>query len=159
MKVIAIDPGYERLGIAIIERIKKEKEILLYSDCFTTNLKDKFEERLFQIGNEIERIIKEYKPNTLASEQLYFNTNQKTAMRVSEVKGVINYLSKKYDLQSFEYTPLQIKNAVTGYGRSTKKQMAKMIPHLIEIQKEIKLDDEYDAIAIGLTYLASERVI
>ncbi|HEC32633.1 MAG TPA: crossover junction endodeoxyribonuclease RuvC [Candidatus Kaiserbacteria bacterium] len=159
MKVIAIDPGYERLGIAVIERIKKEKEILLYSDCFTTDIKDKFEERLFQIGNEIERIIKKYNPNTLASEQLYFNTNQKTAMRVSEVKGVINYLSKKHNLFLFEYSPLQIKNAVTGYGRSTKEQIEKMIPHLIEIQKEIKLDDEYDAIAIGLTCLASERAI
>ena len=78
-------------------------------------------------------------------------------MHVAEVRGVINYLSKKNNLKLFEYSPLQIKNAVSGYGRSTKEQVAKMVPHLIEIKKEIKFDDEYDAIAIGLTCLASER--
>lgn len=159
MKVLAIDPGYERLGVAIIEKSKKGKEVLLYSNCFRTDSKDVFEKRLFQIGNEIERIIKKYNPDTLASEQLYFNTNQKTAMRVSEIKGVINYLSKKHNLLLFEYSPLQIKNAVSGYGRSTKEQVAKMVQHLIEIKKEIKFDDEYDAIAIGLTCLASERIV
>lgn len=157
MKVLAIDPGYERLGIAVIEKPKNGKEFLLYSDCFRTNPKDAFEERLLQIGDETERVIKEYAPDSLAIEQLYFNTNQKTVMHVAEVRGVINYLSKKNNLKLFEYSPLQIKNAVSGYGRSTKEQVAKMVPHLIEIKKEIKLDDEYDAIAIGLTCLASER--
>jgi crossover junction endodeoxyribonuclease RuvC len=158
MKVIAIDPGYERLGVAIVEKPKAGKEILLYSDCFRTNPKDAFEERLLQIGTEVERIIKKYSPDVLAIEQLFFNTNQKTAMNVAEVIGVINYICRKNNLMSFRYSPLQIKNAVSGYGRSTKEQVAKMVPHLIEIKKEIKFDDEYDAIAIGLTCLASERV-
>ncbi|MFC1730957.1 crossover junction endodeoxyribonuclease RuvC [candidate division KSB1 bacterium] len=156
MKVLAIDPGYERLGVAVVEKPEVGKEVLLYSDCFRTSSKDDFKERLFQIGAEVERVIKEYSPDALAIEQLFFNTNQKTVMYVAEVIGAINYICKKNNLLTFEYTPLQIKNAVSGYGRSTKEQVAKMVPQLIEIRKEIKLDDEYDAIAIGLTCLASE---
>jgi len=159
MKVLAIDPGYERLGIAVMEKPPKGKEVLLYSDCFRTSSEDIFEERLLQIGVEVERVIKKYSPDALAIEQLFFNTNQKTAMYVAKVIGAINYISKKNDLLTFEYTPLQIKNAVSGYGRSTKEQVAKMVPQLIDIQKEIELDDEYDAIAIGLTCLASERLV
>ena len=159
MVILAIDPGYERLGVAVVEKPKAGKELLLYSDCFRTNSEDEFEERLLQIGNEVERIIKEYSPDALAIEQLFFNTNQKTVMYVAEVIGVINYICKRNSLLTFKYTPLQIKNAVSGYGRSTKEQVAKMVPQLVEIHKEIKLDDEYDAIAIGLTCLASERSI
>ena len=158
MRVLAIDPGYERVGIAVVEKPQKGKESLVYSDCFQTSAKEAFENRLLEIGSEVERLIIEYSPQALAIEQLFFNTNQKTAMNVAEVRGALIYICKKYGLLSFQYTPLQIKNAVSGYGRSTKKQVAKMVPQLIEIQKEIKFDDEYDAIAIGLTCLASERL-
>ena len=157
MRILAIDPGYERMGVAVVEKNNSKKDELVYSECFRTSVKDEFNDSLLEIGNEIERLIKEYSPNALAIEQLYFNTNQKTAINVAKVLGVITYVCKKYSLTSFEYSPLQIKNAVTGYGKSTKKQIAKMVPQLIDIRKEIKLDDEYDAIAIGLTCLASER--
>ncbi len=157
MLVLAIDPGYERIGIAVIEKDAKWKDILIYSDCFKTDSKDKFENRLLQVGEEIARLIEEYSPDALAIEKLFFNTNQKTAMNVAEVRGALIYIGKASKLTLFEYTPLQIKNAVTGYGRSTKEQIAKMVPNLIKINKEIEYDDEYDAIAIGLTCLASER--
>jgi len=154
MKVLAIDPGYERLGVAVVEKTKKGKDILLYSDCFRTDPKDIFEERLLQIGNEVERIIKRHHPHALAIEQLYFNTNQKTAMNVAEARGVICFICRKHNLVLFEYTPLQIKNAVSGYGRSTKEQIAKMIPHLVEIQKKIQFDDEYD---LALHFLRAQE--
>ncbi len=157
MRVLAIDPGYERVGIAVIEKTNKQKDTLIYSDCFKTDPKDKFEDRLLQVGKEIERLVKKYSLNSLSIEKLFFNTNQKTAMNVAEVRGAIIYICKKNKLNIFEYTPLQIKNAVTGYGRSTKEQISKMVPNLIEIQKIIKIDDEYDAIAIGITCLASEH--
>ena len=157
-RVLAIDPGYERLGIAIIEKnANEQKDLLLYSDCFNTSAQKSFQERLLCIGEEIERVIHTYTPHVLATEQLYFTNNQKTALKVAEVRGVISYLSQKHHLVLFEYGPSQIKQAVSGYGKSTKDQVAKMVSHLITIEKPITVDDEYDAIAIGLTCFASER--
>ncbi len=155
MKIISIDPGYGRVGIAILEKENSSnKEILLYSDCFQTDAKDSFENRLKYIGEEIQKLIKKYEPKILAIESLFFNTNQKTALLVSEAKGMIKYIALQNKLDVFEYTPLQIKIAVTGYGRSNKEQVTLMTKKLIEIKKETKYDDEYDAIAVGLTYFA-----
>ncbi|MFH0846259.1 MAG: crossover junction endodeoxyribonuclease RuvC [Patescibacteria group bacterium] len=154
MKIISIDPGYERLGIAIIEKESGQKEELLYSACFQTCGKDCFEDRLNEIGREIEKIITEYKPQALIIESLFFNNNQKTALKVSEAKGIIKYCALSKNIPVYEFTPLQIKTAITGYGRSDKKQITTMLPNLINIKKEVKYDDEYDAIAVGLTYFA-----
>src|SRR5579864_7945969 len=163
MKILAIDPGYERLGIAVLEKVPKSKpfdktqgrEKVLYSDCFKTSSKIPFKERLLLIGQEVERIIKEYKPEVLSIETLYFTNNQKTAMQVSEARGVVIYEAARSGLQISEHTPLQIKIAVTGHGRSDKDQVISMIGRLVIIEKKIRHDDEYDAIAIGLTYLAT----
>lgn len=154
MRILSIDPGYERLGLAIVEKKEKQKEKLVYSDCFKTDSKDPFNKRLKEIGEEIERIIEKYKPEALAIESLFFNSNQKTALNVSEVKGIIKYIALKNKLEIKEFTPLQIKIACTGYGRSTKDQITTIVCNLISINKEIKHDDEYDAIAIALTYFA-----
>lgn len=157
MKIISIDPGYERVGIAIIEKEDGQKEKLVYSDCFKTSAKLPLTERLFLIGQEVDEIIKKYKPEALAIETLFFTSNQKTVMGVSEARGVIMYQALLNQIPVFEYTPLQIKIAVTGYGRGDKKQVTEMVTRLIKIEKEIKHDDEYDAIAVGLTHLASHR--
>lgn len=154
MRIIAIDPGYERVGIAVIEKTPKAKEQLLYSDCFKTPAKLPFYERLVLIGNEIERLIKEFSPTVIAVETLFFASNQKTAMQVSEARGVIIYTAKKLGLDVFEYSPLQIKMAITGDGRSDKRNIIFMVPKLIKIEKEIQHDDEYDAVAVGLTCFA-----
>lgn len=153
-RVLAIDPGFERLGIAILEKDK-----LIYSDCFKTSPKDDFYTRLKQIGEEIERIIKEFEPTALAIETLFFKNNQKTAMHVAETRGVVAYEASKKGLSVFEFTPLQIKIAVTGYGRSDKDQVTFMVPKLIKINKKIEHDDEFDAIAVGLTYFSTVKNI
>lgn len=158
MKILSIDPGFERVGIAIIEKTFLQKDILVYSKCFKTSAKIPFPERLRNIGIEIEKIIKKYKPKVLAIEKLYFTTNQKTAMGVSEARGVIIYVASKNGLSIYEYTPPQIKVAVTGYGKASKEMMMSMVPKLININTTIKSDDELDAIAIGLTCLACERL-
>lgn len=155
MKVLGIDPGFERIGIAIIE--KKQKDTLVYSECFKTSARIPFHKRLTAIGSEIERVIKKYKPEALAIEKLYFTTNQKTVMGVSEARGVIVYSASKNGLEIFEYTPPQIKVAITGYGKADKKMIMNMIPKLIGMDSAINSDDELDAIAIALTCLASER--
>ncbi len=156
-RIIAIDPGYERLGIAIIDKESGDKkERLIYSDCFKTSAKLAFVTRLAQIGRELERLIDEYQPTALAIETLFFTNNQKTAMRVSEARGVIIYTMASRGFTVHEYTPLQIKSATTGHGKSDKKQVIAMVTRLIDIGKEVTHDDEYDAIAIGLTCIASE---
>jgi crossover junction endodeoxyribonuclease RuvC len=158
MKVLSIDPGYERLGIAILEKKdKRSKEELVYSECFKTNSKLPHHERLFLIGQKIHEIIKKYKPKALATEKLFFNTNQKTVMVVAEARGVILYESRIVGLKIYEYTPLQVKVAVTGYGRSEKKQVIEMVKKLIVVPQAKKSDDEFDAIAIGLTHFAIFR--
>lgn len=163
MIILAIDPGYERVGVAVLEKPSNSSNIekLVYSNCFKTSKDLSFIERLELVGEEIERVIKKYKPKALAIEKLFFNTNQKTATNVSEVRGALIYIALKNGLKVFEYTPLQIKVAVTGYGHGDKKQIISMIKNLIKIEKEINLsaggDDEYDAIAVGITCFASER--
>ena len=158
MRILSIDPGFERAGIAIIEKTNLAKDKLVYSECFKTSAKIPFPERLRNIGMEVERIIKKYKPEALAIEKLYFTTNQKTVMGVSEARGVMVYVAAKNGLSIYEYTPPQIKVAVTSYGKASKEMVMSMVPKLIDIKRGINQDDELDAIAIGLTCLACEKL-
>lgn len=155
MRIISIDPGYERLGIAVLE--KNEKEKLIFSECFKTKTSLPFVERLELVGREVARIIEEYSPSALSIENLFLETNQKTAMRVSETRGAILYQARLSGLEIYEYTPLQIKVATTGYGKATKTQVISMVKKLISGAESIKQDDEMDAIAIGLTHFAHAR--
>ena len=157
MRVLAIDPGYERVGIAVLEK-KDGKEVLLYSDCFKTSSKLPFENRLLLIGAELNQIIDIHKPDAVAVETLFFNSNQKTAMRVAEARGVIIYACVSQRLILYEYTPLQIKIAVTGYGKADKEQVSFMTQKLLGITGDAEHDDETDAIALGITCLASQGV-
>lgn len=156
MRILGIDPGFERLGIAVLEKNKEKnsKEKVIFSNCFKTSAKLEFSERLNLLGREVDRIIKEYKPEVLSIETLFLNTNQKTVMRVAEARGVIIYEASKSNLEIFEASPPQIKIATTGYGRSDKTQINKMVKMLMEIDAKIKSDDELDAIAIALTAFA-----
>lgn len=157
MRIISIDPGYERVGVAIVEKIQGGKEELIFSECFQTSSKISHDERLCLIGIEVGKIIKEYKPKALAIENLFFKTNAKTAMHVAEARGVMLYEAAKNNLEVKEFTPMEIKVAVTGYGKSEKNQVTEMVKKLIKIDKAIKYDDEFDAIAVGLTYFAIVR--
>ena len=156
MIIIGIDPGYERIGIAVLEKNPGDKkEQLLYSTCFKTSAKLSLPERIFLLGAEINSVIKKWKPSSMAIEKLYFENNQKTAMGVSEARGAIIYVGRSNGLEILEYTPLQIKNAVTGYGKATKAQVHSMVHKLITISEDVTQDDEIDAIAIAITGLAS----
>lgn len=156
MRIIAIDPGFERVGIAVMEKLSG-KENLLYSDCFKTPSSSPFPERLSMIGGELEKLIKKWKPDGLAVETLLWNSNQKTALLVSEARGVIVYIAAKNSLKIFEFTPLQVKIAVTGYGRAEKRQVGQMVKKIIKTKEEITSDDELDAIAVGIACLAGVR--
>ncbi len=156
MRIIAVDPGYERLGIAIIDK-QQNKEALVFSTCFKTPAKEKPEIRLKMIGDYLNKLIAEYLPTALAIETLFFKNNAKTAMMVSEARGVILYECVKAGLPAYEFTPPEIKAAITGYGKSDKDNVIFMVDKLIKIKSKPKHDDEYDAIAVGLTYFATKN--
>lgn len=150
MRILGIDPGYDRIGIAVIE-----DKTLIFSECFETSPKDDFHTRLRNLGLEVKKIINKYEPDTMAIESLFITKNQKTAMKVAEARGVISYEASLKDIPIHEYSPPQIKVAITGHGSSDKTQITKMIPLLIKMKvntsKRDVLDDEYDAVAVALT--------
>src|SRR3989344_9408035 len=153
MRVLAIDPGFGKVGIAIIEG-NKGNEKLLFSDCIETSKGLPHAERIAEITSEIKTLIAQWKPQDLAIEKLFFTTNQKTAMQVAEARGAIISTAHNLGLVVYEYTPLEIKVAITGYGKAGKAQVADMVRRLIKMEKLPRHDDEYDAVACGLTHLA-----
>lgn len=155
MRIIALDPGYDRCGIAIVERTDTGKETLVSSTCFTTNKEDAFEKRLLSVAKEFRSWIEEHRPDVCVLENLFFTSNQKTAMRVAETRGAFILVATECGVPIREFTPKQVKIAVTGDGGATKKQLILMIPKLIHLPTTIKYDDEYDAIAVGLTASAT----
>jgi len=157
MKILGIDPGYDRIGIAVIEG-----KNLLHSECFLTSRKDEYHVRLKEIGQRLSEIISEFSPDIMALESLFITKNQKTAMKVAEARGVISYEASLKNIPIKEYSPPQIKVAVTGHGGSDKNQIIKMIPLLLKmkVKKDSSkiLDDEYDAIAVALTCQAHCKI-
>ena len=151
-RILAVDPGYERLGVAVIEN-----DTLLFSDCFQTHKDLTHSKRLEELGRRLEEVIKTYSPTVFAIETLFFSKNKKTALLVSEARGMLLYVAEKNGLEVREFSPAEVKIGVTGYGKSTKQQMMSMVPKIIHIEKKIAYDDEYDAIAIGLTCAATRR--
>lgn len=148
--VMGIDPGYSRIGIAIIQK-ENSKEKLIYSECFETDKSLEHSKRLSLISKRVKQIIKKWKPKRLAMESLLFSKNTKTAIKVAEARGVVLALSAENGIPVFEFNPNTIKLAVTGYGKSDKKQIIYMINIVLGIKRKIKFDDEYDAIAAALT--------
>lgn len=169
MRILGIDPGFERLGVAILEKSKGDKkEKVLFSECFKTSPKLEFHERLNLLGEHVREIIKEYQPEVLSIETLFLTTNHKTVMHVAEARGVVIYESSRAGLKIFEASPPQIKIATTGYGRSDKAQIIKMVKILVEFDSKTRpngrglsvgreSDDELDAIAIAITAFAHLR--
>jgi crossover junction endodeoxyribonuclease RuvC len=158
LTVLGIDPGYDRCGVGVVKKDERGKEAVLFSTCIQTDSTSSFESRLASIGKEVEHIISFYKPDIIALESLFFNTNNTTAMNVAGVRGVIAYIAHAHNTPLKEFTPLQTKLSITGYGRSTKDQIISMVERLVTLEKKKRLDDEYDALAIALTCIACEKV-
>ncbi len=156
MRILAFDPGYERLGVAVLEK-ENGKEILHYSACIQTSAKLDFPTRLGELGEAVELLIKEWKPKAVALEKVFFTNNSKTAMQIAEVRGMLIYIAATRALAVHQYTPNEVKVAVTGNGRADKSAIALMVPKLVAISRGKRLDDELDAIAVGITCLASVR--
>lgn len=156
MKVLAIDPGYGRLGIAVIEQWGNTNH-LIFSECFETRPGTPHDERLAAVAKRVREVLAKHRPDAAALEKVFFTKNQKTALRVAEVRGAILSTLSAAKVPIREFTPNQVKVAVTGYGRSDKTHVEKMVRVLIQTPSKKMRDDEVDAVAIGITHLASER--
>lgn len=166
MKVIGIDPGYDRIGVAIVEKSAETawRDQLVYSECVITNRNDAMHARIFEAGFRVKQLIGEYSPQVLAIEKVFFAKNHKTAMDVAAAKGVFEYVAGESGLSVHAFSPPEIKLAVAGHGKASKKDVLAMVPRLITINIAEKtqqmggfssgLDDELDAIAVALTYFA-----
>ena len=154
MRVLGIDPGYERLGVAVMDG-PSGQDTLLYSTCIQTSPRDGHDTRLAEISRALDEIITGYEPDCCALETLYFNTNQKTAMKVAEARGVVIAIAARAGCAVHQFTPPQIKVAITGHGQSRKDQVTEMVCRLVRVPSGKRYDDEYDAIAVALTALAS----
>lgn len=156
MRVFAVDPGYDRLGVAVLEK-HNGKEYLVHSSCILTDKADTVPQRIGEIGSTLESLMKKFKPDVVAIETLFFNKNLKTAVAVAEARGVVIYLAHKHGAEVREFGPQEIKVAVTGYGKSDKQAVMDMLKRLVPNLPAKALDDEYDAIAVAVTALAHHR--
>lgn len=150
MVILGIDPGIGRTGWGIIEPIQNSKFRVQNFGCIETEAGLPIERRLQTIREELIRIIKKYKPDILGIEELFFNTNAKTALIVGQARGVVIVTAAELGLDVYSFTPLQVKTAVTGYGRAEKDQMGKMVKMLLNLPEIPKPDDTADALAVAL---------
>ncbi|MBI2034507.1 MAG: crossover junction endodeoxyribonuclease RuvC [Candidatus Levybacteria bacterium] len=154
MKILGIDPGIGRTGWGTIQVQSSKFKVQSYG-CIETSKELPLEKRIQEIYESLSRIIKEEKPDEVAVEELFFNTNAKTALIVGQARGVILLAAAQEKLPVAVYTPLQVKIALTGYGRAEKMQVAQMVMRQLHLEKKPKYDDISDALAIALTHAFS----
>lgn len=154
MIILGIDPGIAIVGWGVLEYSGSKFKVLDFGSIQTPSDMST-EDRLCAIYEALTSIIKKYKPEQMAIEELFWNTNQKTGIRVSEARGVILLCAKRNGLTIAEYTPLQVKQAVVGYGRAEKKQVITMVTMLLNLPKPPKPDDTADALAIAICHAHS----
>lgn len=150
-RILGIDPGFGRVGYGIIEQKNNREWKAVGFGCIETSSKDSFVKRLADIHDELEEIIKKYEPMRLAVEELFYFKNAKTVIEVAQARGVIILTAVENGLPVDEFTPLQVKQAVTGYGRAEKGQMQKVVAMILGLKEKIKSDDAADALAVALT--------
>lgn len=151
MRIIGIDPGLAIVGYCILD-IEKEKNILLTSGSIQTDKKKTDSARLFEIQQDLKTILEKYQPTVASIEKLFYFKNQKTIIPVAEARGVILSVLEEKLIPVFEYTPIEVKQIITGYGRATKEEVAKIVKMSVEYKHLPKLDDTLDSIAIALCY-------
>ena len=151
MRILGIDPGYAIVGYGVVESDGGRYRPLGYG-AIITEANVPFERRLEIIYDDLAEIIGKWKPKAAAIERLYFHTNQKTVIEVAEARGVILLALKKMGIPFYEYTPLQVKTAVTGYGHAEKKQVMEMTRRLLKLRELPRPDDAADALAIAICH-------
>ena len=151
MIILGIDPGLATVGWGVIESVRGKVRPLAFG-AITTPAHTNVEARLLMIQNDIEELVKKYSPDEMAIEELFFTNNITTGIAVAEARGVILCTAHRLGLKISEYTPLQVKSAVVGYGRAEKRQVIAMVTALLKLQKPPKPDDTADALAIAICH-------
>ena len=154
MRILGIDPGYAIVGVGVIEYNGQRFKTLEYG-AITTPAGMDFPKRLQMIYEQMQEILMIYKPEAMAVEKLYFNTNTTTAIDVAQARGVILIAAQQAGVPCYEYTPLQVKQAVVGYGRAEKKQVIEMTKKILSLSRTPKPDDVADALAIAICHAHS----
>ena len=154
MKILGIDPGMAIVGYGMIG-VEKDKIELLTSGSIQTDKKLDDSKRLLEIYNDLSQIVEKYQPDCASVEQLFFFKNQKTIIPVAEARGVILTVLEKYGIPTYSYTPMEVKQVLTGYGRADKKEVEQMVRLTLGSQELPKLDDTVDAIAIAICHSRS----
>ena len=150
-RILGIDPGFGRMGFGVVEQTGGNNWKHVAHGCIETSPKKKFVERLKEIRDELEAIIQKYQPTRMAVEELFFFNNAKTAMDVGQARGVVLLVGIQHDLPIDEFTPLQVKQGLTGYGRAEKDQMQKVVAMVLGLKEKVQSDDAADALAIAIT--------
>ena len=156
MRILGIDPGFAITGYSIIDYIGNKFK-LITSGAVLTEAGESFPLRLEKIYRELQKIIENYQPECMSIEELFFNNNAKTAINVAQARGVILITARINNLPIYEYTPLQVKQAVTGYGRADKIQVQRMIKMILNTDKLPKLDDVTDSMAMAICHAHSAK--
>ena len=156
MRILGIDPGFAITGYSVIDYVGNKFK-LITAGAIETKAGISFPVRLNKIYEDLNTIIEEYKPEAMAVEELFFNNNIKTGINVAQARGIVLVVGYRNGVPIFEYTPLQVKQAVVGYGRAEKKQVQKMVQSILKVEKVPKLDDITDSMAIAICHAHSCR--
>ena len=156
MRILGIDPGYAIVGYGVLE-YEKNKFYPLEFGAVTTEAHTDFQHRLMEVYDGVDDVIKRTKPDAFAIEKLFFTTNQKTVIQVAQARGVILLAAAQNGIPVYEYTPLQIKQSVTGYGKAIKTQVQDMTKRILRLEKVPKPDDTADRLAVAICHGYSYR--
>ena len=151
MRILGIDPGYATIGFGLIEGERAQYRMVTYG-AITTPAGLPMSKRLYQIDRDMEELIGQLKPDVISVEELFFNTNITTGIAVAHGRGVILLAAEKLGVPVFEYTPMQVKQAVVGYGKAEKRQVMLMTQHLLHMKEIPKPDDAADALALAICH-------
>lgn len=156
MRILGIDPGFAITGYSIIDYIGN-RFVLVDSGAVTTKAGESFPLRLSKLYTDINLIIDQYQPDAMSVEELFFNNNVKTAINVAQARGIVLVAGCQKNIPTYEYTPLQVKQAVVGYGRADKIQVQKMVKTILKVDNLPKLDDITDSMAIAICHAHSAK--
>ncbi len=158
MRILGFDPGYGRLGFGVID-VSRGKATAITFGVITTLSTRKHQGRLLEINNDAESLIKAHKPDLIAIEELFFAKSVTTALKVAEVRGVLLYLAAKHGIEVAEVKPVEVKMALTGYGKADKRQMQEMVKAVFGLSKIPKPDDAADALAIAWAAIGKHNAV